>query len=46
MATLQAAESRAATEAKLAGDKETASASKSSGFWGAVGSFAAAWIAK
>jgi hypothetical protein len=45
VATLQAAEARAATEAKLAGDKENASASKTSGFWGSVGTFAAAWIA-
>jgi len=37
VATLQAAEARAASEVE-------AGATKSSGFWGAVGTFAAAWI--
>lgn len=38
VATLQAAEARASAEL-------TAGATKSSGFWGSVGAFAAAWIA-
>jgi hypothetical protein len=38
VATLQAAEARAAKEVE-------AGATKSSGFWGSVGTFAAAWIA-